>query len=139
MWTKSYSVVTKDVTKEQMWKLFSDVNNWKTWDESIEFSSLEGKFEQGNYFNFQPKGGPKMKIKILEAIENENFTDLTTFPLAKMYGEHLFEDTPDGLKLTTTMKVEGILGFLWVKIVAQKIVDTLPQDMQIQIKTASKI
>jgi hypothetical protein len=139
MWSKSHSIVTKDVTKEQMWKLFSDVNNWKSWDESIEFASLEGKFEKGNYFSFQPKGGPKMKIKILEAIENKNFTDLTTFPLAKMYGEHLFEETPDGLKLTTTMKVEGILGFLWVKIVAQKIIDTLPEDMLIQIKTASKL
>jgi hypothetical protein len=139
MWSKSHSIVTKDVTKEQMWKLFSDVNNWKSWDESIESASLEGKFEKGNYFNFQPKGGPKMKIKILEAIENKNFTDLTTFPLAKMYGEHLFEETPDGLKLTTTMKVEGILSFLWVKIVAQKIIDTLPEDMQIQIKVASKL
>jgi hypothetical protein len=136
MWSKSHSIVTKDVTKQQMWKLFSDVNNWKSWDESIEFSSLEGKFEAGNYFNFQPKGGPKMKIKILEALENKNFTDLTTFPLAKMYGEHLFEETPDGLKLTTTMKVEGILSFLWVKIVAQKIIDTLPQDMLNQIKVA---
>jgi hypothetical protein len=122
-----------------MWKLFSDVNNWKSWKDSIEFSSLEGKFEQGNYFFFKPKGGPKIKIKILEAIENKNFTDLTTFPLAKMYGEHLFEETPDGLKLTTTMKVEGILGFLWVKIVAQKIIDTLPQDMSNQIKVASKL
>lgn len=139
MWTKSHSIVTKDVTKEQMWKLFSDVNNWKSWKESIEFSSLEGKFEAGNYFNFQPKGGPKMKIKILKTIENENFTDLTTFPLAKMYGEHLFEETPEGLKLTTTMKVEGILSFLWVKIVAQKIIDTLPEDMLNQIKVASKL
>ena len=139
MWSKSHSIVTKDVTKEQMWKLFSDVNNWKSWDESIVFSSLEGKFEAGNYFNFQPKGGPKMKIKILEAIENKNFTDLTTFPLAKMYGEHLFEETPEGLKLTTTMKVEGFLSFLWVKLVAQKIIDTLPEDMSNQIKVASKL
>lgn len=77
-----------------------------------------------------------MKIGILEATQNKSFTDITTFPLAKMYGEHTFIDTPEGLKLTTTMKVEGILGFLWVKLVAQKIVDTLPEDMQIQINTA---
>ena len=139
MWTKSYSVVTKEVTKEQMWKLFSDVNNWQTWDESIEFAHLEGKFEQGNFFVFQPKGGPKIKLKILEAIENYKFVDLTTFPFAKMYGDHTFEETPDGLKLTTTMIVEGFLGFLWKKLVAQKIVDDLPKDMAIQIKAASKL
>lgn len=139
MWTKSHSIVTKEVTKEQMWKLFADVNNWHTWDSGIEYAELEGKFEKGNHFMFQPKGGPKLKIGIIEAIENYNFTDYTQFPLAKMYGEHLFEDTSNGLKITTTMKVKGILGFLWIKIVAQKIVDALPKDMEIQIKTASKL
>lgn len=139
MWAKSHSIVTNDVTKEQMWKLLSDVNNWHTWDESVEFAHLEGNFEQGNFFMFQPKGGPKLKIGIVEATENKSFTDLTTFPLAKMYGEHILEETPEGLKITTTMKVEGILGFLWRKVVAQKIVDDLPADMQIQIKTAKKL
>jgi hypothetical protein len=139
MWTKSHSTVTKEVTKEQMWKLFADVNNWQTWDSGIEFAKIEGKFEKGNHFMFQPKGGPKLKIEILEAIENKQFTDLTKFPLAKMYGDHTFEETPNGLKITTTMTVKGILGFLWVKIVAQKIVDGLPTDMQDQIKAASKL
>jgi hypothetical protein len=139
MWTKSHSVVTKEVTKEQMWKLFADVNNWPTWDKSIEFASIEGKFEKGNHFMFQPKGGPKLKIGIVEAEENKKFTDFTKFPLAKMYGHHTFEDTPAGLKITTTMKVEGPLRFVWVKLVAKKIVDALPSDMQEQIKAAAKL
>jgi hypothetical protein len=139
MWTKSHSIVTKDVTKEQIWKLFADVNNWHTWDKGIEFAKLEGKFEKGNHFMFQPKGGPKLKIGIVEAIENRTFTDCTKFPLAKMYGEHVFEDAPNGLKITTTMKVQGIFGFLWVKLVAKKIVDALPTDMEDQIKAAAKL
>jgi hypothetical protein len=122
-----------------MWKLLADVNNWHTWDAGVEFAHLEGKFEKGNHFTFQPKGGPKLKIGILEAVENKNFTDLTNFPLAKMYGEHLLEETPEGLKITTTMKVQGVLGFLWRKLVAQKIVDDLPEDMQQQINTAKKL
>jgi len=139
MWQKSYSIVTNEVTKEQMWKLHADVNNWSSWDESVEFAKLEGKFEKGNQFLFQPKGGPKLKIGIVEATENRSFTDCTKFPLATMYGEHTFEETANGLKITTTMKVEGILGFLWKKIVAQKIVDDLPKDMQQQIITAKKL
>ena len=119
--TKSHSIVTNEVTKEQMWKLFADVNNWHTWDKGVELAKLVGKFEKGNHFIFQPKGGPKLKIGIVEATENRSFTDFTKFPLAKMYGEHTFEETPNGLKLTTTMKVEGLLGFVWRKIVAQKI------------------
>lgn len=139
MWSKSYSVITNEVTARQMWKLFADINNWPAWDKGVELAQLEGKFEKGNHFMFRPKGGPLLKIGIFEAIENQKFVDCTTFPLAKMYGEHTFEETPDGLKLTITMKVEGILGFVWRRIVAKKIVAGLPNDMQVQIKAAAKL
>lgn len=138
MWTKSHSITTKSVTKEQLWRLFSDVNNWHTWDESIEFAKMEGAFEAGNYFILRPKGGPNVKIQLVKTIENQQFTDLTRFPLAKMYGDHRFEETPDGLKLTTTMTVKGLLGFLWVKLVAQKIADGLPADLETQVKAAGQ-
>ena len=139
MWTRSHSIETNEVTKEQMWKLFADVNNWHTWDKGVAFAKIEGKFEKGNHFMFQPKGGPKLKIGIVEAVENKSFTDFTKFPLAKMYGEHTFEETSTGLKLTTTMKIGGLLAFFWRKIVAQKIVDALPEDMQQQINTAKQL
>ncbi|MEO6305129.1 MAG: SRPBCC family protein [Bacteroidia bacterium] len=139
MWTRSYSIVTKDVTKEQMWKLFADVNNWHKWDNGIEYAKMEGKFEKGNMFELKPKGGPKVKIKLVETTENRSFTDFTKFPLAKMYGQHTFEETPNGLKITTTMTVSGALGFLWRKIVAQDIVNSLPVEMPAQINYASKL
>jgi hypothetical protein len=139
MWTKSHSIVTKEVTKEQMWKLFADVNNWHTWDEGIEFAKMEGKFEKGNFFTLRPKGGSNVKVELLETVENKSFLDVTKFPLAKMFDNHTFEETPQGLKITNTISVTGVLGFLWRKIVAQKIVDSLPNDMQTQIKAASKL
>ncbi|TGD57951.1 SRPBCC family protein [Flavobacterium humi] len=139
MWTRSYSMVTKEVTKEQLWQLFADVNNWHTWDEGIEYAKLDGAFTAGNYFTLRPKDGPNVKIKILKAIENKNFTDLTVFPLAKMYGEHLLEETENGLTITSTITVKGILAFLWVKLVAQKITDGFATDMEAQIKAASKL
>ena len=139
MWTKSHSIVTKEVTKEQMWKLFADVNNWHIWDEGIEFAKMEGEFEKGNFFTLRPKGGPNVKVELLETVENKSFLDVTKFPLAKMFDNHTFEETPQGLKITNTISVTGVLGFLWRKIVAQKIVDSLPNDMQTQIKSASKL
>ena len=139
MWTRSHTVVTKEATKEQMWQLFANVNNWHTWDAGIEYASMEGDFVKGNHFILKPKGGPKVKIELVEAIPNRQFTDYTKFPLAKMYGNHVFEETPDGLKITTTMSVEGPLGFLWKKIVAQGIVDALPVEMEQQVKHASRL
>ena len=63
MWTKSHSVVTKEVTKEQMWKLFSDVNNWHTWDKGCEFAKMAGKFEKGNHFTL-----PSLPILVRQKI-----------------------------------------------------------------------
>lgn len=139
MWSKSHSVTTKAVTKEQMWNLFADVNNWHTWDTGIEYAKIEGNFEKGNHFLLRPKGGPNVKVELLEVVENKRFLDVTNFPLAKMYDEHLFEETPEGLKITNIITVKGLLGFLWVKLVAKKIVDALPVDVQEQIKAASKL
>lgn len=139
MWTKSYSVVTKEATKEQIWKLFTDVNIWHIHDQGIEYAKLEGKFEKGNYFIFKPKGGPKLKIELLEVVENKKYTDLTKFPLAKMVDEHILEDTPDGLKFTNIISVKGILGFLWIKLVVKKIVSNMPHDMEQIIKRASTL
>ena len=139
MWRKSYSVITTAVTKEQLWKLFADVNTWHHWDDEIEFARLEGPFEKGNHFFLKPKGGPKVKITLLETVPNHNFLDVTPFPLAKMYDNHIFEETPEGLKITNVIWVKGILSFLWIKLVAQKIVDTLPAQIKRQIEAASKL
>jgi hypothetical protein len=139
MWVKSHTIVTKEATKEQMWKLFADVNNWHNWDAGIDYAKMEGRFEKGNFFLLKPKGAPEVKIQLVETIENKKFVDQTNFPLAKMRGTHIFEDTADGLKITTTMSVEGPLGFLWRKIVAQGIVDGLPTEMAAQAKYASKL
>ncbi len=47
--------------------------------------------------------------------------------------------TQCGLKITGIITVKGILSFLWVKIVAQKLADSLPTDIQEQIKAAAKL
>jgi hypothetical protein len=139
MWTKSHSVTTNEITKEQIWKLFSDVNNWHTWDTGIEYATMTGAFEKGNHFYLKPRNGPKVKIQLAETVENRKFVDLTKFPLARMYGEHIFEDTPEGLRITTRMSVKGPLSFVWVKIVAAGIAAALPEEMEQQIKAAAKL
>lgn len=139
MLTKSYTFITKEVTAEQIWKLMADVNNWKRWDSSVDFSELHGEFKMGTFFTLKPKGAPKVKIELVEVRPNSYFKDFTSFPFAKMYGEHSYESTPEGLKLTITMSISGPLAFLWNKIVMKDIVSHLPEDIRLQISEAKKL
>ncbi len=77
----------------------------------------------------KPMGGPKVTIRIVRADPVGGFTDLTTFPLARMWGIHEMQETAEGLRLKTTIRVEGILGGLWRKLVAQKIADEAPTQL----------
>jgi hypothetical protein len=139
MWKRNHSITVTTVSKEQLWKLFADVNSWHTWDEGIEYTQMDGPFKKGTQFTLKPKGGPKVKVELTDVQEPWTFTDVTYFPLAKMYDAHVFEDTPNGLKITNTITVTGLLGFLWVKLVAQNIVASLPLDMQKQVAAAAKL
>lgn len=139
MWKRTYSVTTKEVTREQIWKLITDIDHWKDWDNTVEYSRLISEFRVGESFLLKPKSGPKVKIKLIEVTPLKKFTDLTSFPLAKMYGEHLYEETEEGLKITITMSVSGLLSRLWIKLVANDIINHLPENIDNQIKNAKKL
>jgi hypothetical protein len=139
MWTKSFSIITKEATKEQMWNLFTDVNNWHIWNDEIQYAKLDGKFESGNSYIIQPRKGPEIKVELLETIEKKRCLERGKFPLAEMYYDHLLEETENGLKITNTISVKGLLGPLWVQLIVKKIASSMPVHVQQQIKVASKL
>ena len=139
MQQKTFSTITTACTKEQIWKLMSNVNDWNKWDNSVEHSELQGDFKTGSVFLLKPKGGPKVRIKLVEVKPPAYFKDQTMFPLAKMNGEHWYEDTPQGLKITVTMTITGLLSGLWYKLVMKDIVQRLPEEIKSQIAEAKKL
>lgn len=139
MWSKTYSITTNEVTKEQMWKLFADVNGWHTWDSGVENAQLNGQFEQGNHILLKPKSGPKIKIVLSKVVEKQLFITASSFPLGKIYHQHLFEETSDGLRISYTITVKGVLSFLWVKLIAQNLFNSIPKDVVKQINIAKTL
>ena len=125
----THSLLVTDVDKAAVGSAWSDVNDWRVWDTDLECAKLRGPFHLGAAFVLRPKGGPNVKIRLERVDVLVGYTDLTRFPLARMYGVHDMEETPDGLRLTTTIRVEGILGWLWRKLVAQKVADESPTQL----------
>ena len=125
MWTRSFSRVYSGIKKEDIWRIWTDVNNWPKWHDDLDYCKMEGAFKVGNFFMLKPKGVKAVKIVLTEIEENHSFTDCTTFFGAKMYDTHALEETPKGLKLTSTLLVTGILKWLWIKLVAQNVAEIL--------------
>ncbi len=137
MWVKSYSKIYQNVKKEDVWRLWSDVNNWPKWDRELEYCKMDASFTEGSHFILKPIKGPKVKIVLSEVINNKKFTDYTKFPGAIMYDAHELEETPSGLRITSTITVKGFLSFLWTKLVAKNVAAGVPKHMDALVELAS--
>lgn len=136
MWVKTYSKTYQGIQKERIWHLWTDVNNWPTWHGDLDSCTLMGDFEVGNYFMLKPKGMKAVKIDLIEINQGKSFTDCTSFFGAKMYDTHEIEETADGLKLTNKLVVTGPLKWLWIKLVAQHVAASVPNEMEALVSLA---
>ena len=82
----NYSIkksVTTSADKAIIWNLWMDVNNWKEFDERLEYSYIidNKKLEKGALGYLKAKNGPKTKFEITEFKEHISFTEVLKLPL----------------------------------------------------------
>ncbi len=136
MWSRTHSKIYKGVRKEEIWRLWADINNYTKWHNDLDYCRLNGDYIVGNYFMLKPKGAPAVKVEITELIENIKFTDCTKFWGARMYDIHELEETKDGLRITNTLQVTGWLSYLWVQLVAKDVANSVPNEMEALVNLA---
>jgi hypothetical protein len=139
MWSKSYSKRVRGISAEKIWAVWTDVNQWHTWHDDIEWAKLEGQFKVGDTFKLKPKGGPEVSIRFIKIEPGQQFTDLTCFPGARMFGCHEFITHGDELELRTTISIEGFLSFVWRKLVAEKVANGLVKQTGALIEKAKRV
>ena len=139
MWSRTYSKRVSDVQAEKLWQVWTDVNQWHTWQPDIVKAKLSGEFKVGNTFQIKPQSGPWISIQIIKVEPARQFTDLTCFPGARMYGCHEFIVHGDELEIRTTMSIEGFLSFLWRKIVAENVANGMADQTEALIAKARSI
>ncbi|MBX9743157.1 MAG: SRPBCC family protein [Chthoniobacterales bacterium] len=138
IWKKTFTKIYPGVSKEIVWQILTDINHWPKWHGDLDDCKLEGTFAVGNYFMLKPKGMRPVKIVLTDIQEGCSFTDCTTFFGARMYDTHAMEITTEGLRITNTLMVTGPLKWLWVKLVAQHVADTIEEETEALISLARK-
>lgn len=130
MWIREHDKVFEGLSKEAAWSVWTDVNNWGEWHNDLDHCKMEGDFVVGNHFMLKPTGAKAVKIDLIEITPGVSFTDCTSFPGAKMYDTHILKEVDGGLLLKNKIVVTGPLKWLWVKIVAEHVAKTVPDDLE---------
>jgi hypothetical protein len=136
MWTQSYSQTVKDLSAERVWSVWTDVNQWHTWQDDVEYARLDGQFESGNKIAFRPKGGPNVQLELTDVRKNSVFVDVTRFPFARMIDSHEIIERGDELEIKSTITMQGPLAFLWRKLVGEGVANGLPDQTRRLIERA---
>lgn len=136
MWTRTHSKFYPNVSADAIWALWADINNWPSWHGDLDYCKLSGDFKVGNYFMLKPKGAPAVKIELTEINEKQHFTDCTKFLGARMYDTHTMTLKEGGVLLSNKVVVTGLLKWLWVKLVAKNVADSVPNEMDALVNLA---
>lgn len=126
MWIRKFTKIYTGVSKDQIWRAWTDVNNWPAWDTELEYCTFAGSFNEGEQFILKPKGGPKVNITLSNVQEQTAFSDYCRFPGAIMHDHHELTQEVSGVRITNTITVSGILGFLWAHLVAKHVANAVP-------------
>ncbi len=139
MWSRTYSKRVKGLNVDKIWKIWTDVDQWKDWQDDVEYSKMQSAFETGGKFLFKPKGGPNLTLELTEVTDLKSFTDLTKFPLAKMYDTHEILVHEDEIELKCTTSIEGPLAFVWRKLVAEEVFKGIPHQIEALLARATEM
>ena len=89
-----------------VWALHTGVNDWTSWNSDMTEAHLTGEFEVGNSFAWTSHNFPVTSV--IYAVEPQHRT-LWGAPASGITGVHewLFDETPEGVTITTTESFAG--------------------------------
>ena len=113
------SAVTLDAPAQRVWEVFSDVERWPEWTESV--TSVErldaGPLRIGSRTRIKQPRLPVAVWEVTELVEGEYFTWVSTGPGVRTTGGHRVETTSAGTVVaTSTVDQEGPLGPLFGRL-----------------------
>lgn len=139
MWQRKYSKKFPQINSKQIWKAWTDINNWHNWHKDIEYCKHDGAFAVGEIFTLKPRKVKAVQIILTDVQEEYSFTDCTIFPGAKMYTTHTIIQADNELILERETRVIGPLKWIWVFLVAKNIVKHAAEETEDLVEFARGI
>jgi uncharacterized protein YndB with AHSA1/START domain len=107
MWTHEHTAETP-TSPEAIWQVLSDLDQWATWDTSMDWVRLQGPFQAGSRVTMKPKGQDPITSVIVEATENRAYADQTDLGEVTLRFSHTLQPLAGGgTKVTHRLEITG--------------------------------
>lgn len=124
----SHTVATT-ASREAIWKIWTDVPNWKIWDSGLKDARLNGDFADGSTGKIIPNKGPASKFVIYDVSENNSYSFKTKIPLGWLVVSRYMQEKNGMFSFTHEVRFTGPLKGLLGKRLGKKFREMLPNVM----------
>lgn len=70
---------------EVIWKIWTDVENWPTWDTELSAATLKGRFALHAQGTLKPQNGSTSSFEITQLDWGKSYTFTTRLPLCRLF------------------------------------------------------
>jgi len=139
---KVESKIEVNSTPEKIFEIYKDVDNWKEWDISLDFSSIDGEFKSGIRGKLKPKKSPVVaNVEFVEVIENRFFHVHNISILCIFDFYHTIEEKNNLVEITHIVEIKNRFKFLSLlsSFVGRKIGEDIQNSMETVLNNIKKL
>ncbi|MBY0109549.1 MAG: SRPBCC family protein [Candidatus Babeliaceae bacterium] len=133
-----YTIETT-ATPAQIWQVWQDVGNWKTWDHDLEQARIDGSFQEGTSGILKFKDSPDLKTLLTRVEPFKLFVQEAQLPLAKVVMSHFISQMAGKTQVTIQTEVRGPLAFFFYLLLGSSIKKKVPVEVEEMLKRAKTI
>lgn len=126
--------VETEATPIQIWKVWEDVENWKTWDQEIELSRLDGPFQTGTTGCTKFVGTPLFKTLLTQVEPYKLVVQEAYLFFAKVVSYQSMIHTYGKTQVTFQVEIRGPLSFFYACMLGRFIKKKIPAEMEEMLK-----
>ena len=110
----------------KIWQIYTDVENWKEWIDGVEYSTIDGNFEDGALVTIKNINKPKSSSPLKDVVVNKSFVLQVKMPLSRADFIHEIIKDNDVTKVRFAVEITGVLAFFFRAIFKKSVTKSLP-------------
>jgi hypothetical protein len=126
--------VETTATPIQIWKIWEDVENWKTWDQEIELSRIDGPFQSGTAGCTKFVGPPLFKTLLTQVERYKLVVQEAYLSFAKVISCQSMNYVAGKTEVTFQVDIRGPLSLFYACILGRFIKKKIPPEMEEMLK-----